>query len=213
MAYVAINETLKTQVAHMIDAMQISEIKATFGENLYAWPTMNLLPNDPLFDKFWEDGPQFRGQLPEKWLTKVTQADVHVRIEGDMCVQNRYNISGKLLVPPHVPSYAPDIDAPESDTRFAEVRMRLIQVNEVYKRWKSVKEQVIDFLSECKSLNEAVKLYPDIVHYVPATVLSKLNEQKVRAAKDVSAAAAKLAEMDTTALSAAPVLARITGHK
>jgi hypothetical protein len=212
MAYVAISEVLKEQVANNIDAMRNSETKATFGENIYAFPQLQLQHDDPLFNHFWAKAPHLRGQIPIEWLGAVARVDLHV-IADEARVQERYELADTMYIPHRHAGYAPGINVPETDERFAAVRERVKQVSEVNKRWKNIKEQVIGFLKECKSLNEAVKLYPDIVHYIPPHFLMKLNEQKVKAARDVSAAAAKLAEMDTTALSAAPVLARITGHK
>lgn len=49
---------------------------------------------------------------------------------------------------------------------------------ECHDRWNRVERQINDFLDTCKSLNEALKLLPDIERYVPEYYLSRVNEKR-----------------------------------
>jgi len=72
-----------------------------------------------------------------------------------------------------------------------------------------VREKVISFLKSCKSLNDAVKQYPDVALYLPQGVkntLEEVSQRKVREKKEQIAAASQgLSEEDRNLLTATGV--------
>jgi uncharacterized protein with von Willebrand factor type A (vWA) domain len=85
------------------------------------------------------------------------------------------------------------------------------QVADINSRWKKVQNDVSKFLESCKSLNEAVKLWPDIKLYVPEQYLKRLNESVAREKKqqEANAALEALQSIDTDFAVAAAVGARL----
>jgi hypothetical protein len=79
---------------------------------------------------------------------------------------------------------------------------------EAAKRWDAVIKQVTEFLSACKSLNEAVKLWPDVTRYVHQSYLDRM-QIKTEKAERTSTALDALRKLDLDAIQASTVLARM----
>lgn len=98
-----------------------------------------------------------------------------------------------------------------SDPIFMELRnLRQVQY-ECSDRWEAVIRQVTGFLDKCKSLNEAVKLWPDLRRYVPADLQRRLDLKPEREKTDASSAAEALKAIDMDAVNTSTVLARMAG--
>jgi hypothetical protein len=72
-------------------------------------------------------------------------------------------------------------------------------------RWEKVKTDITEFLGKCKSLNEAVKLFPGVrmyIHYEDLQRLDKKIERPTQRAKIVE-------EVDTEGLTAAAIAAKL----
>jgi hypothetical protein len=80
---------------------------------------------------------------------------------------------------------------------------------EIVARWKGIADQVEGFLETCKSLNEALKLWPDLQRYVSGEDMKKVNARAEKPKKDQSAAMARLAAMDLDTIASSTVLARL----
>jgi len=77
-------------------------------------------------------------------------------------------------------------------------------------RWDRVMEQVTEFLKNCKSLNEGLKLWPQLAMYIPASDIERVNRKNDKE-KKASGAASALASMDTDMLISSAVIARMSG--
>ena len=80
-------------------------------------------------------------------------------------------------------------------------------------RWDKVKKQMTTFVEQCKSLNEAVKLFPDLRRYLNKNLLERLDAKVTKTKSAESDAAKALASLDVEALNASTVLARMAGAK
>ena len=83
--------------------------------------------------------------------------------------------------------------------------------NDLTNRWSSVVTQVTNFLESCKSLNEAVKLWPDVARYIPKEDMERVNKKSERAAKEESDALSALKAIDFDTVNSSTVLARMAG--
>jgi hypothetical protein len=93
---------------------------------------------------------------------------------------------------------------------FAAYVANITSRNEISRRWSKVENDIVGFLKASKSLNEALKLWPDIARYIDAEVLAKVNEKTVTKAKPAqSEAMKKLAAMDLDAITSSTVLVRL----
>ena len=106
--------------------------------------------------------------------------------------------------------YTVEVDASEHPY-FGEIIAYNINCKEIAARWEAVQTQVSSFLNACKSLNEALKLWPDLRRYVGAEYLAKVAEKAEKPVKDQSAALARLAAMDMENIAVSNVLARMAG--
>ncbi len=91
-----------------------------------------------------------------------------------------------------------------------EARDLAVLRRECSKRWEKVQAQVLKFLGSCKSLNEAIKLWPDVRRYIPKDYLKRV-DTKVEKTKTKSSGADALAGMDMDMVNTSLVLARMAG--
>ncbi len=82
---------------------------------------------------------------------------------------------------------------------------------EIMKRWASVENQVVEYLRKFKSLNEGVKLWPDLRRYVPNSTLQRLDQKTEAQRTKESAALEALKKLDLDTINASTVLARMAG--
>lgn len=75
----------------------------------------------------------------------------------------------------------------------------------INQRWDKVKKDITEFLNKCKSLNEAVKLFPGVRMYIHADDLERLDRKAERPTQR-----AKIVETyDTEGLTAAAIAAKL----
>lgn len=74
-------------------------------------------------------------------------------------------------------------------------------------KWEKVESDIIGFLDKCKTLNEAVKLFPAVRMYIPADDLERLDRKPARLTER-----RKIVEgMATDELTAAAIAAKLAG--
>lgn len=72
-------------------------------------------------------------------------------------------------------------------------------------RWKKVKDDISEFLKKCKSLNEAVKLFPGVRMYIDHDDIERLDRKIDRASQRKQI----VASVDTEGLTAAAIAAKL----
>lgn len=85
----------------------------------------------------------------------------------------------------------------------------LAERSEVQERWGKVMQQVIQFVRNAKSINEAVKLWPDLKAYLPRGIIVKLEEKAGRKQTANSAAKTLLEKMDIETLKHSAVISKM----
>ena len=87
---------------------------------------------------------------------------------------------------------------------------RAVALNkEAASRWDVVESGVIKLLESAKSLNEAVKLAPHIMPYVPDDLRARLEEKPERSKRSTADLEAAAAALDAEVLTASAVLGRM----
>ena len=222
MSYVAITDKLK----HNIDACMLALEGAEHRDNRPPTP-ITLDATEPwLVNKMWGPlaGTPFL-RHPELTVhgtislsIAVTMTDTSSPISG-----NRSDVSVFCMQCSNTPrylkvdvdgdrSYATTIEAvPEDHPHLAELVAHELVAKEIKARWQANRKQVKEFLSACKSLNEALKLWPDLQRYVSPSDLQRISEKAEKPVKDQSAAIARLAAMDMERIQVSNVLARLAG--
>ena len=87
----------------------------------------------------------------------------------------------------------------------------LIIKNEAVARWDGVKLQITSFLESCKTVNKALKLWPDVQRYIPKEYITRVNAVTEKAASSHNTALDALKNINMDAVTTSTVLARMAG--
>lgn len=159
--------------------------------------------------------------IPKDWLTKAPDASItihgwtdegeslktSVRFNGMMFAYQRprdnyYNRADSELSLDQVRAF------PEETPGRAELLQRwgdAVIEKAIDSRWAKVETDIIEFLDKCKSLNEAVKLFPGVRMYIHREDIERLERKLERPTQR-----AKIVEdMDTEGLTAAAIAAKL----
>jgi hypothetical protein len=187
MATVRISKDLLESVKHQIDVVSNSVHTATIEPRnpLSSIEFKNKVAEAALLQA-WKGYEHLRTVVPVAWLKKVESLDVRIGASEE------YKIPGSFIVPPTTKGYGsyvditiPVEDAPSEVTQALRSYSKLEEDHE--NKFVAVKQKVISFLKSCKSVNDAVKKYPDVALYLSKSVLSKLEEVSERKAREKEA--------------------------
>ena len=213
MAFVGISKDFMERVKVKIHNMHQAEIK-TLGEV----PTVSITDREPwVLKSLWGDHVHLIDQMPENWMQKLQEVRLKVEIDNpnlldksDRQFSFKVNPPSKIVAPPNFNWYE-ETSAPADCPQIAHVVEYATKFKEIQVRWANVLGQVTEFLHSCKSANEAVKLWPDIKMYFDQHDVQRLEVKTVRSGTAESEGAKKLAELDTSSLTSAAIIARMSG--
>lgn len=213
MAYVAISQKLKDHVVHSIDKMRDVEMTTT----KVAIPRID--PSSTFgMQLIWQSAVGIASQVPQSWLQKRDTMGLEAMLTPEAGAPFRHTfrvgMTKEAGMPPDTNGYMSnyrkltqeEAQAPELAEYFAAT----IASHEIKERWNKIRLQVLNFLDECKSLNEALKLWPQVNMYVPKEYLDRVAE-KVEAKPKESRAADALKSLDTNLAVSSAVIARMSG--
>lgn len=169
----------------------------------------------------WGDKLHLKEQMPHHWLAHAKNVEITVKYSTpspraveisytDMALalppgtNLNWNSTLQLVVRPE--------DLPELSQLKAEVEAlhaALEQRAEIAKAWISRRDDIVKFLEKCKSLNEALKLWPGIKLYVPTSYIETIERKVERATPEKRAEV--VATIDTDGLTAAAIAAKLAG--
>lgn len=213
MAFVGISKDFLERVGSKITKMQQAETKS-IGEV----PTVSITDREPwVLQALWGEHIHLFKQMPEKWINKVEEVRMKVEINNpDLTDKQDKYFNFRVKAPSH--TYAPpkfdwyaEVEVSANCPQIATIVEYATKFKEIQVRWAKVRVQVISFLHSCKSANEAVKLWPDVKMYFDQHDIERLETKTIRSGTAESEAAKKLAELDTTSLTSAAVIARMSG--
>jgi hypothetical protein len=213
MAFVGISKDFMERVKVKINNMHQAELK-TLGEV----PTVSITDREPwVLKALWGDHVHLIDQMPENWMQTLQEVRLKVEInnpdlldKADRQFNFKVNPPSKTVAPPNFNWYnetSVSADCPQ----IAPVVEYATKFKEIQVRWINVTAQVTQFLYSCKSANEAVKLWPDIKMYFDQHDVQRLEVKTVRSGTAESEGAKKLAELDTSSLTSAAIIARMSG--
>ena len=217
MAYVGISGELITNVENHISRMRNKEREA------FATPNgifeLSEAPQE-VVALLWGEYAHLQQLLPGAWMCKNTGVDLHLNYTlDDSPDANKYSTtftvkySKQLMAPPGTSSYRHDISVPVNTCPIPQAEDFLKwskEMSAIEERWAKVRKQIVNFLKSCKSLNEALKLWPDVRIYIPDEFIKRV-ERKVEREVTMSRAASALADVDTDAAISAAMTARLMG--
>jgi hypothetical protein len=159
----------------------------------------------------WGEHLELRKKLPLEWKSNMRGCYKDVKYKDQ---DFRLNIAFSRNVdgPPHS-GYGYGAPGPIDVSVVQEHLEAQLARKEIKEKWEKVQTDLEVFLSKCKSLNEALKLWPQIETYMPKEYVAKVHEKREKREKEESNAVEALKSLDTEGLTAAAVVARIHGAK
>jgi hypothetical protein len=211
MAYVAISGELKQSVKEQIKHLQRKDSGSIpdVPDNV----VLDTIPED-LKDKVWGEHRHLEAMMPKDW--KVYREELCLKIkyalDDNIARETTFDIKCNrdkpFACPPNTRPYSFSVEVDEHHPLVAEFLVYRKKVAEVDARWDKVKVDVMKFLENCKSLNEAIKLWPDIRIYIPKQYIERIEKKAERAVSNTSALDI-LKGIDTDGAVAAAIGARL----
>jgi hypothetical protein len=204
MAYVGITEKLKGDVKNKIAAMMEAELTQMVPE----FPRYPLPRNNPeVMKALWGEYVELAAQMPDQWKDVCTYVTFKF---SDVEVQTIAKTGQEFRGPANVTRYEKTVKLQTTDNvELLELCRRKRIANDIVHKWDEAKRKVIGFLEAAKSLNEALKLWPQLALYIPEKYLEAV-AVKIDKKKEGSKAAALLVDMEVDQLTAHAVGARMT---
>lgn len=212
--YVGISTQLLDEVAGHTQRMRKAE-QASLPKQDYL-----LTGNESwLLAAVWGKYLPLKDQMPKEWKGSTGTFTLGGVVYKDVALATmNIRLEKALQLPPSsgygVPrvqinkNSQPDVTQDPNVVKILEIEL---QHTELDARWAKVRDELQKFLNSCKSLNEAIKLWPQIEMYIPADYLQRVEDKRV-VNKEASKAAEVLKDLDTDGLTAAAVTARMSGH-
>jgi len=209
MAFVGISSNLLSRVSNKIHKMEQAELK-TLGEE----PKVTLPPDNPnILRALWGEHLHLKNLIPATWKSEISNMRASVRIPLENDESKIYGYSIAFTGPTEAPMthgyyqvYNLDVGLPE----LTEIHEYAAKHVDIAKRWHNVSNKITEYLKSCKSLNEAVKTWPDVTLYVDKEDLDRLEVKREKQVKSTAATEA-LADMNVDELVGAVVIARMSG--
>lgn len=208
MAYVAINSAFLGRVEERVAGMCTAELN-TLGNPPIPAVTQY---SDFFLDNVWGEHRALINVLPDEYKQDTSEWRISINIgEHNYKIAIPSKAFGAAF-PPNFSWYShatvnydlgkyPELkDIIDYFTSYAEIQ----------DRWDDAGNKVVAFLRECKSLNEAIKLWPDLKIYIDPIDINRM-EVKHEKSTRVSKAAETLAGLDTEQLLGTAVIARLSG--
>lgn len=218
MATVGITKDLRNRTKGVIENMRRAErrndlpeidnnitVDASYIFNLAGWGAENI---------------HLLTQIPKDWLYKTEEASMKLQgsVEGNvLTTEVRFKGLNSAYYRPNESYYGratPGITIdqvralPEETIGRAELLKRwedTLVAADMDARWEKIKTDIDEFLDKCKSLNEAVKLFPGVRMYIHREDIERLERKLERPTQR-----AKIIEdVDTERLTAAAIAAKL----
>ena len=217
MAYVAISQALVSDV--LITARNLTQ-KESYAVTRVDEPKLQG-DEDWLIKMMWGEHLHLKAVIPPAWCRNRSEIRISLNIPDILAetpdARTKYSIDcdiTKALVcpPPGADEYRSSREFLvniEEHPEFAAVVEYKDTIREITTRGEKTKKQLNAFLDKCKSLNEALKIWPDLRLYVPKSYLDKVETKVERTVKEKRKPDDMLEGIDTEQLTANAVLARM----
>lgn len=225
MAHVAISRDFIARVENKITTMRSAELKVLGAEI-----NTTLHPDSPVvLNAVWGEHLHLRNQMPVKWkntsnslrlMFNTTTVQHRIASDGtleEIPVSCTFNVAcpnnTNFDMPPNDYWHATHMIHPD-DLNNPDIRAAVKYGNEraeIVERWEQVREKVVRFFQSCKSMKEAVTLWPECKMYIDSDDIRRFETKVTKAAAQDSEAAKVLAGFDKDELVGAAVAARFTG--
>lgn len=211
MAYVAVSKTLIGEVKQCIRRLRDAEV-GQMGDYVSLLTATGKRPEimELIVTELWAKEADLRERLSK--YSKERSVYVTVK-RDDMELEIPVTVAAPCFLQIREYSAYKMTLRPELTHHFEACLDTKAAHDEANKRWNNVADQVTQFLDTCKSVNEAVKLWPDVRRYLPREAVDKLDAKTEKQTRDMTAVMNALKSIDMDAVSAGTVLARMAGAR
>tara|TARA_R110000868_G_scaffold238912_1_gene493415 strand:+ start:1738 stop:2394 length:657 start_codon:yes stop_codon:yes gene_type:complete len=191
MALVRISKELLIAVSHQVQDVTAKATTLQI-EPMHPKVTSELLAElkEKVVTHVWGAHIALRSQIPEAWKVKGSEVNVSLLFAGNLVTEG-IKVNEKFDFPPNTRvSYDQvDVKLPIVDGLAADFAKKHIEykiaLNAHLAKYKEVAKQIEKFLKEAKSLNDALKRFPDLALYIPKTFLDRIELKVEREVKEV----------------------------
>lgn len=219
MAFVKVTEAVVEEVIAGLHTAMLREIRALETKDIKTSKAGNhkgdlvMAIKAPEMAEFverclWREHYHLRNQMPQRWMVSLHRCSLHIN-------KLRVDWEGTQIFGPPNSSSFPDVHLtpeviallPEPwQQKVEELLEQVVMVNKIHEKYRVLKAQVKSYLESRKSLNEAVKLYPDLKIFLSDEIKAKLDKKYNRNTSEVQQEAeSAVAALDLGALTAAAV--------
>lgn len=170
MAYVAISNQLKYDIRNKIYRMRSLEVHG-LGEPPTIIPT-----TDELAAGYWGSYLPLRDRIPQSWKNSVGQIRVDAFNAAGNMIYSQYYAHAYMDGPPRRDGMA-KVELHVGDPRVDKYVKWQEEAAAIQERWGKVENTIMDFLNTCKSVNEALKLMPELAHYLDKHIIDRVNRK------------------------------------
>lgn len=197
MAYVSISKELIDGIKNGMNAMRNADAES-YHEATQVKHVDSF--DDRVMELLWGDDRAVMTSIPVSFTHQVSSIRVNLIIPNeDGTTTDSWKNRTEFYIKPNTGSFvAPNRESNPSeltinslaiDDPFVKDWMDYkITIRDVNLKWDKLTKQVITFVEGCKSLNEALKLWPDVKLYVPNKYMERV-EKKVEKSNAVSSSA------------------------
>lgn len=220
MATVYITQELQNKIHNRIMKMRDQEVHIEVPDNDKA---LVMDATELLMQMAWGDYRHVFAQLPKEWLKHSKTQDFNVITNVDHeGTENKYCVSIAGLtnyyeIPTSDRWSAP---RPSCTKQWLETRLHLVGTQDIldqlaqketrtaiHEKWQKVDNDIKAFLNKCKSLNEALRLWPALKMYVPTEYIERVEYKVERRKRETEI----LESVDIGELTAAAIAAKLSG--
>jgi predicted transposase YbfD/YdcC len=177
-----------------ITSLQTKALKAEFGSTNEDIPFFILGKHSAIMDRIcWGKYMSYKDNIPKEWCESVSENSYQSSMRVKMKDVNRTfvlkfssgatsgNVGKKYLIPPKcTPHYNTHDLVPSSSDAERELCEELASRAALVQKWEGISNKVIAVLKASRSLNHAIKEWPDIVHFLPEEHKKRLQEDAER---------------------------------
>lgn len=216
MATVYITRELETRIHNKIVKMRDQEVQIEVPNND---KPIIIDATELLMQMAWGDYKHVFPQLPKEWLKYSKGQDINVITEvAEDGLETKYcvsitGLSNYYEIPTNDRWSAP---RPSCTREWLQTKLHLTGAQEILdqlveketrtvinEKWDKVASDIRLFLSKCKSLNEALRLWPALKMYVPEEYIDRVNHKVERRQRETEITmTVDLEELTATAIAA-----------
>lgn len=161
----------------------------------------------------WGDNLYLKEKMPADWMAHRRDFRLDVQTPyGEWQVGVTFTNPDMQMLPPNLDHYI-EVDIEAIDAPWGQTLLEAMERSQTIRnRYDTIAANLNTYLSSCKSLNEAVRHYPDLVHFVPQYYKDKMMQTSGKTpARKLSKAEQVLQTIDTSVITSAAVAARLGG--